>query len=126
MISFDKFKLLPNRKVVYIYVDGFKNPLEVEYAFYFLAINYPFLVWRVIDTQHIFSIDLKIVIKNHNEKYEEHFKLVLSKLRNDIIDWIKELRLKYNIRYPDEVFDLIDKDDWRLKYYLIFKNYLYI
>lgn len=99
-----------NKQTSIIQVPGYIIKLVINYGLYSLDKNNSLLIWNVQGTKHNFNIDLRVVIQNHNYDYDSHFILTLQKLRQDIIDWLKQEE------------DKKDASDWQFKYYNDFKN----
>lgn len=70
-------------------IEGWK-PLTVQFGYNINTPRHTFLVWRVVGTEHFFTIPLKDVTSRHRSKYEEHFEMTLIKLREDILEWRTE------------------------------------
>lgn len=66
LFDFDK---LADKTYLTMYLDGFKNPLKVEYVIYKLH-NENYLYWRVHGINDVLKIPLKDVYKSYGERFD--------------------------------------------------------
>lgn len=86
------------KKMMGVEAEGW-YPVDIEYS-YNLDTTIVFLVWKIIGTSHVFSIQSDIVDKIHGENLREHFVKTLERFLHHYNNW-KEYG------YPDE---------WKAKY----------
>jgi hypothetical protein len=85
----DDFKFFVNYQRIEISINGWYNPLLIEHGLTKIS-EQVYLNWRVIGTEHIFRVPLKVVTSKHGSKYEDHFKITLIKFKEDLIQWYNE------------------------------------
>lgn len=103
-----KFNYIDKINEVSFYIEGWKSYITVQYRLHMIS-KKTYLMWKVKGTEKIFEIDLLIVNEKHGHNYEEHFKLTLTKLREDLVEW-------KNQNFPDAFMK---------KYWDIYKNLIY-
>lgn len=87
------------------YLDNWKSYITIQYGLHKIS-EKTFLVWKIKGTDKVFQIDLLIINEKHGHNYDDHFKLTLEKLREDLLLWKKE-------NFPE---------DYMKKYWEIYKN----
>ena len=102
------FQLIHNKKEISFRLDGWRTYLTIEYGNYKIS-EQVYLVWKIKYTSHIFNIPLRYIFEQHKGNYKEHFQLVLTKFREDLIQW-NELKLQ---------------EDWMKKYWNEFGELIY-
>jgi hypothetical protein len=83
------FSDIRNIKELEIHPKGWIDPLFVEYGLGMHG-NVPSYFWRVKGTKHTFVIPALRMNFLSSGNYNEHFKEVLEKFREDYISWSKE------------------------------------
>lgn len=75
-------------KEIKLSVDGWL-PLIINYGLFKISEKI-YLLWNVVGSEHTFGVSLQLVMQQHGEKYDEHFKLTLKKFKEDLLEWAKE------------------------------------
>ena len=89
-------------------LQGWINPLTLEYVYGNFLDTKMTLYWRIKGTAHTFTIPASHFNKLAKGDTEGHFKKALTTFREDIIEW-------YNDGAPEE---------WMREYIYMFQNYI--
>jgi len=101
------FEKLDHRRTMNVEVPGYRYILKIDYGLHRLYRD-QHLTWKVVGTNKVFNIPLKIVTEHCGAKYDEHFIDVLGKLREDILVWNDQgLPEKFMEDYWDDFGTLI-------------------
>lgn len=86
------FNKVSNVKTVNINPNGWINPITIEFGIGRPHIydNFPSIIWRVKGTTHCFTIYEPRINFISKGNYEEHFKEVLEKFKDDYLSWKSE------------------------------------
>jgi len=106
--DFNVFKKEDIRNIEIRNLQGWINPLVLEYAYGNFLDTKTTLYWRVKGTAHTFTIPASQFNKLVKGDAETHFRNALTSFREDILDW-------YNDNAPAE---------WMREYIYMFKNYI--
>ena len=101
------FNLAKEVREEVISVPGWIYPLSVRFGIFKYSWE-TYLIWQVLQTEHIFRVPLKIVTAKHDGKYTDHFVVALKQFREDLLEW-KKLGLpeKWMEGYYDQFKELI-------------------
>lgn len=86
---------LGETKELTLNLEGWINPLIIEYVYMVPISGESELHWKVKGTVYTFKISLTIIYKKHNSNISEHFTLTLQQFRKDYLDWWKQ-------KWPEE------------------------
>ena len=95
------------RKVMHgVEVDGW-YPVDIEYS-YNLQTTIVYLVWKIVGTNHVFTIQADIVDKIHGENVKEHFIKTLERFLEHYHNWKKygyadDWKEKYKKEFGDRI-----------------------
>jgi len=83
------FSCFDNIKNLTIDIVGWKNPINIEYAYSYEG-DIPKLYWRIKGTTHTFVISLEELNAYSSGDYELHFQQALTVFRSDILKWVSD------------------------------------
>lgn len=89
-------------------LDGWVNPLTIEYAYGIFEDGINTLFWRVKGTAHTFTIKSYEFNISSSGDYENHFKIFLNQFRNELDEW----------------HDSENQTEWMRSYLYMFRNFI--
>jgi len=89
MPNYYDFSKVSNIKKVEVKPNGWVQPLYVEYGESYIG-NTPSYFWRVVGTNHTFTIPMIRMQYLSSGNYVKHFEETLEAFREDYKDWAEE------------------------------------